>query len=501
MAKRKLTLIIAAALIIIALAAAFFILRPSSPPRPALEEALSAIEQPADTGLIGSAAFENFSAVISGDPHQSFRKADAEVEVTYLDTAALTDGIESEMQTELAGLVDAAKRPAEVYSDSGEYLPEVLTTAYELAVGKRLEHTGDYLRKDTLTLHMSYRGGVWQVDNISGLCALASPADAMPGFEKVCAAMEHIDFHYRLPDLTSPGPKPDQSRYGETTDPAVISALLETDTAKKLIDGQELDWNPGKELINGGVIRYYLDDTILAIVWQESEHGAVGTFAEVFIADASQLRRKIADDTFGGQTYYYPTELAAQANAVLAVSGDFYDIPDRRYGLYAYDGKLMRSCLTAGQACLFTEGGDMLFTYENQFKTEAEAQAYLDENKVMFSLSFGPVMVEKGVDVTPYDYPLGEVRDTYARCAIGQLGKLHYLAMTINCQSPDYYVYVTLRQAADSMIAHGCYNAYTLDGGQTGSIILGNELINPVQFGVERRMSDIFYFATAIPEN
>ena len=73
--------------------------------------------------------------------------------------------------------------------------------------------------------------------------------------------------------------------------------------------------------------------------------------------------------------------------------------------------------------------------------------------------------------------------------------------MTINCQSPDYYVYVTLRQAADSMIAHGCYNAYTLDGGQTGSIIIGNELINPVQFGVERLMSDIFYFATAIPEN
>ena len=51
------------------------------------------------------------------------------------------------------------------------------------------------------------------------------------------------------------------------------------------------------------------------------------------------------------------------------------------------------------------------------------------------------------------------------------------------------------------MIAHGCYNAYTLDGGQTGSIIIGNGLINPVQFGVERRMSDIFYFATAIPEN
>lgn len=132
---------------------------------------------------------------------------------------------------------------------AAEYLPEVLTTAYELAVGKRLEHTGDYLREDTLTLHMSYRGGVWQVDDMSGLCALASPADDMPGFEKACAAMEHIDFHYRLSDLTSPGPKPDQRRYGETTDPSVISALLETDAAKKAQStGRSLTGTPIRSL-------------------------------------------------------------------------------------------------------------------------------------------------------------------------------------------------------------------------------------------------------------
>ena len=159
MAKRKLTLIIAVVLIIAALTAVFLILRPSSPPRPALEEALSTIEQPSDSGLISGAAFENFSAVISGDPRQSFRTASAEVRVTYLDTAALADGIEPEMQAELAGLVAAAKRPTEIYTDSGEYLPEVLTSAYDLAITKRLEHIGDYLREDTLTLHMSYSGG------------------------------------------------------------------------------------------------------------------------------------------------------------------------------------------------------------------------------------------------------------------------------------------------------------------------------------------------------
>ena len=142
----------------------------------------------------------------------------------------------------------------------------------------------------------------------------------------------------------------------------------------------------------------------------------------------------------------------------------------------------------------------MLFAYENDFSSEQEAQHWLDEHRVMFSLAFGPVMVDNGRDVTPYSYALGEVLDTYARCAIGQLGKLHYLSMTINCESPDHYVYVTLRQAADSMIAHGCVNAYTLDGGQTGSILIGGQLINPVQFGVERLVSDIFYFATAIPD-
>ena len=49
------------------------------------------------------------------------------------------------------------------------------------------------------------------------------------------------------------------------------------------------------------------------------------------------------------------------------------------------------------------------------------------------------------------------------------------------------------------MIAHNCYNAYTLDGGQTASILIGGELINPVQFGEERPVSDIYYFATAVP--
>ena len=46
----------------------------------------------------------------------------------------------------------------------------------------------------------------------------------------------------------------------------------------------------------------------------------------------------------------------------------------------------------------------------------------------------------------------------------------------------------------------GAENAYTLDGGQTASMIVNGELINSVEFGYQRAVSDIIYFATALPE-
>ena len=41
--------------------------------------------------------------------------------------------------------------------------------------------------------------------------------------------------------------------------------------------------------------------------------------------------------------------------------------------------------------------------------------------------------------------------------------------------------------------------AYNLDGGQTSEIIMNGEPINHIDFGFERTVSDIIYFATAIP--
>ena len=494
-------------------ALALALLRPKGDPAQVLQARLDTLSAPVDPSLTGrgtepsapalagieaeiAEAYDRCLRFEARSPFsQKLRSASGTVARTVLDAELLARGLSDEMQTALSDRASAAKRSAELYTPDGAVLTELCETLYSDAMRARLAHAEDYCRTDEFPVTMTFEGGEWKAD-LAAL--LPEPIPSKPGFEASCTALTPVNLHYTLPP-TGPGPVPNPACYGETTDPQEIVKLLESPTARRLINGQKLDFDPARDML-GRPVRWYLDETILALVWQQDEHGAIGTFAEVFIADASQLRRKIADDEFGSYQYYFPHEFAEQTNAVLACSGDFYNSGRADYGLYVYDGELMRCCVTAGQSCLFTDQGDMLFTYENQFASEDEARRFVKENNVKFSLTFGPVLIDGGRDVTPEDYPFGEVREGYARCAVGQLGERHYLMMTLNREWPDHDVLVVLRKAADSMIAHGCINAYTLDGGQTGSILLGGELINPVQFGTEREMSDIFYFATALTD-
>lgn len=57
-----------------------------------------------------------------------------------------------------------------------------------------------------------------------------------------------------------------------------------------------------------------------------------------------------------------------------------------------------------------------------------------------------------------------------------------------------------LTTMADLMIGFGCDKAYNLDGGQTSLIVTNNRVMSYLSFFCERRVSDIIYFATAIPD-
>ena len=99
--------------------------------------------------------------------------------------------------------------------------------------------------------------------------------------------------------------------------------------------GSNVDFYPGSQ------IEYYYDETILAIAWKELINNKVCTFAEVKIADGSQLRRMIANNSYGSDVQLYPTDMAASANAVIAISGDYYIF--RQLGITVYQRQLYRS--------------------------------------------------------------------------------------------------------------------------------------------------------------
>ena len=310
-------------------------------------------------------------------------------------------------------------------------------------------------------------------------------------------ALENVTYIkkiYTIPESDLVAPEPDPAKFGVTDDPMVVQAIV--DSAAELLDGQTLLWNPDIALMEGSKIQYYYDETILVIAWKEAINHSACTFAEVKIAHGSQLRRALSDNTYGSSVYMYPTQMAENANAVIAINGDFYSY--RSLGITVYQRQLYRCKPKNVESCFFNASGDMIFSHMGELMTEEEATKFITDNDIIFSVAFGPILVENGELKTTYSYPVGEIEKQYSRAAIGQVDKLHYLLMSIN-EEGNNQRRVTINESAEYIYAKGVLNAYALDGGQTATIVMQGETVNRVDWDAERTMSDIIYFATAYP--
>lgn len=287
-------------------------------------------------------------------------------------------------------------------------------------------------------------------------------------------------------------PEPDPSCFGRTDDPSE----LDFSAAEKLLDGQTLYFSPNVTLVPGTPVRFYLDETILAITWKQVLDGGVYTFSEVKIAHPSQFRRFLAGGEFGSEKLYVTTEMAQSVNAVVASSGDFYGY--RRAGTLVYDGTVRRVDNGLVDTCYIDKNGDLLFTTRYDQMDKEQSQQFVDQHEILFSLAFGPVLIRDGEVITPDSYAVGEINDCYPRSALCQLGKLHYLLAVVNGEGAQPEV-PTIHRFARNLRQSGITKAYALDGGQTAVIAMDGELINAVLYGHQRKISDIIYFATAIP--
>ena len=301
---------------------------------------------------------------------------------------------------------------------------------------------------------------------------------------------------YTIDENATVAPVPDPDGFGTTDDPAVIQKLI--DDAWELIAGQDMIWSPDADFVPGEPMRYYYDETILVIQWKEYIDGRCCTMAEVKLAHGSQLRRKIADDTYGSSIQLYASEMANAANSVIAINGDFYTFRDM--GITVYQRKLYRSDFDSVDTCFFDSKGDMIFSKVGQFDNTSDAEQFIQDNDILFSVAFGPVLVENGELIYCASYPIGEIDTQYSRSCIAQKGELHYLLMTIN-HTPDARPRATINELGSYIHSKGVNKAYCLDGGQTSEIVMMGGPVNYVDFGNERLVSDIIYFATAIPSS
>ena len=315
--------------------------------------------------------------------------------------------------------------------------------------------------------------------------AIADALDGVLSIEKV----------YWLSDNDQVAPEPNPACYGEVKTYEELLPVLQK--AEKLLDGQTLALTPDRPIWEGDSIHYYYDETILVFTWKEIVNESVYTVAEVKLAHPSQFRRFLAGGEFGSDKQYKTTEMAASVNAVLATSGDFYGY--RKYGAVVYQGELRRFEGENVDTCYINDDGDLLFTYRGELKTEEDAKKFAEENNVRFSLAFGPVLLDEGEIKVPKDYILGEVNGTFSRAAICQWDKLHYLVVNTS-QEAGYWHRHKVRDFAKFIQELGCKTAYALDGGQTTAIVMDDELITLPDYQTQRRISDIIYFATALPD-
>ena len=276
---------------------------------------------------------------------------------------------------------------------------------------------------------------------------------------------------YTLPISDDPAPKPNEAGFTSMPD-------------------------DGRGTYNGTPIDIYDDETIHVEVWKERHDDSVYNFADVTIAHPSQFIHALSDDDFYSQNRYKPIVMARKKNAVVAMTADFCKY--RNSGVNIHNRKLYRNKPQIREI-LFVDSESNFHTMKG---TLMESSGILEDFDIIFSLSFGPAVVENGKARTRKEigyYSLGFPWDVEPRACVGQIGKLHYLFCTVDGRSAASKG-ASVLQVGKVMEEKKCQTAYMLDGGQTATLMFHGEVYNKVAYGGQREVSDIIYFATAIPD-
>ncbi len=233
----------------------------------------------------------------------------------------------------------------------------------------------------------------------------------------------------------------------------------------------------------------YSDGNITVKITTYRENDTNIYVADVTLKSADYLNTVLADGTYGRNITEKTSTIASEANAILAINGDYYGA--QQSGYVIRNGVLYRSTSSDSdqEDLVIDSSGNFSIVTEGS----ATAQSLLDSGAQQV-LSFGPALVENGEVSVSANEEVGKAMTSNPRTAIGQIDSLHYVFVVSDGRT-DASTGLSLSQLASFMQSLGCKTAYNLDGGGSSTMVFNGTVINqPTTNGnniSERKVSDI----------
>ena len=253
----------------------------------------------------------------------------------------------------------------------------------------------------------------------------------------------------------------------------------------------------------------YQDESIHLMAYSKgrkpksSNNSTTCRWMTIKIADPSQLRTAMSNDSYDDPATVAATTIAKSVNAVVALNGDYFKYNyDKGYVLR--QGVFYRDALDGTwDSLIIDDRGDFHSVMEATSESMAAALAELEASgrSAMNVFTFGPVLIQDG-KILREEYPPEMHYPTLAtqRIAIFQLGELEYGIVEIDSDQGNG-TGMNLGELARYIleIFPDCKMAYNLDGGGSTHLILNGRQIHKTVSG--RAVCDIIYFASAqVPE-
>lgn len=232
----------------------------------------------------------------------------------------------------------------------------------------------------------------------------------------------------------------------------------------------------------------YSDGNITITIQEIRAYDSTVYVADVVLSSPEYLQTALANSVYGRNVKDTTSSIAENANAILAINGDYYGARDSGYVIR--NGILYRSKARRGaeDLVIFKDG-----TFAIVSESEVSAQELL-ESGAWNVLSFGPALIVDGEIAVEAGDEVGQAMASNPRTAIGVVDELHYLFVVSDGRTSASEG-LSLRELAEVLQSLGATTAYNLDGGGSSTMVFQGRVVNnPTSNGrkiTERSVSDI----------